>query len=237
MVRSTIDALGLRCLMTTLVFHAGLAGLDLASCSSRLHWRSSASASSASVAVVSAPDNDVELLERVAGGDARAYRELVDRHVRGVHAFVYRLLGSRAEAEEVCQESFLRLWKHADTFVARAKPSTWLYRVAHNLAVDRLRRRREASHPTGIEDVPTSERPSLHLYDKQVALAVEAALATLPERQRAAISLVHYQGMSNAEAAEVLGVKVRALESLLARGRQQLRERLREFRSQEGNDV
>jgi RNA polymerase sigma-70 factor (ECF subfamily) len=85
--------------------------------------------------------------------------------------------------------------------------------------------------------VPTTERPSLHLHDKQVAQAVEAALAQLPERQRAAISLVHYQGLSNAEAADVLGVKVRALESLLARGRQQLRERLRDFRSQEGNDV
>jgi RNA polymerase sigma-70 factor (ECF subfamily) len=105
------------------------------------------------------------------------------------------------------------------------------------LAIDRLRRRREGSHPGGIEEVPNSDRPSLHLHDKQVALAVEAALGALPERQRAAISLVHYQGMSNAEAAEVLGVKVRALESLLARGRQQLRERLRDFRSHEGDDV
>jgi RNA polymerase sigma-70 factor (ECF subfamily) len=186
---------------------------------------------------VTAPDSDAELLERVASGDPRAYRELVERHVRGVHAFVYRMLRSRAEAEEVCQESFLRLWQQADTFVAHAKPSTWLYRVAHNLAVDRLRRRREGSHPSSIEDVPTSERSSMLVYDKQVAEAVEAALAALPERQRAALSLVHYQGMSNAEAAEVLGVKVRALESLLARGRQQLRELLRDFDSREGNDI
>jgi RNA polymerase sigma-70 factor (ECF subfamily) len=121
--------------------------------------------------------------------------------------------------------------------VAHAKPSTWLYRVAHNLAVDRLRRRREGSHPSSIEDVPTSERSSMLVYDKQVAEAVEVALAALPERQRAALSLVHYQGMSNAEAAEVLGVKVRALESLLARGRQQLRELLRDFDSREGNDI
>ncbi len=185
---------------------------------------------------VSAPQNDAELLERVASGDPRAYRDIVERHVRGVHAFVYRMLGNRAEAEEVCQESFLRLWQQADTFVARAKPSTWLYRVAHNLAIDRLRRRRETSHPAGIEEVPNSERPSLHLYDKQVAEAVERALAELPERQRAAISLVHYQGLSNAEAADVIGVKVRALESLLARGRQQLRERLADFRTREGND-
>jgi RNA polymerase sigma-70 factor (ECF subfamily) len=223
--------------MTTSVSHLPLAGLDLSPWLGSTHWRSHAPVRSVSVASVSSLPDDAELLVRVASGDPKAYRELVDRHVRGVHAFVYRMLGSRAEAEEVCQESFLRLWKQADTFVARAKPSTWLYRVAHNLAIDRLRRRREGSHPAGIEEVPTSERPSLHLHDKQVALAVEAALGALPERQRAAISLVHYQGLSNAEAAEVLGVKVRALEALLARGRQQLRERLRGFRSGEGDDV
>jgi RNA polymerase sigma-70 factor (ECF subfamily) len=194
-------------------------------------------ASPITVAPVTAPQDDAELLERVAGGDPRAYRDIVERHMRGVHAFVYRMLGSRAEAEEVCQESFLRLWQQADTFVARAKPSTWLYRVAHNLAIDRLRRRRETSHSAGIEEVPNSERPSLHVYDKQVAEAVERALSELPERQRAAISLVFYQGLSNAEAADVIGVKVRALESLLARGRQQLRERLQDYRTREGNDV
>jgi RNA polymerase sigma-70 factor (ECF subfamily) len=75
------------------------------------------------------------------------------------------------------------------------------------------------------------------VYQKQVAQAVERALAALPERQRAAISLVHYQGLSNAEAAEVLGVKVRALESLLARGRQQLRDKLADFRAREGSDT
>jgi RNA polymerase sigma-70 factor (ECF subfamily) len=223
--------------MNTLTLDPALAGFDPSPWLGTSHWQSHAPVRSTSVSAVSAPHDDAELLERVTNGDPRAYRELVERHARGVHAFVYRMLGSRAEAEEVCQESFLRLWKQADRFVARAKPSTWLYRVAHNLAIDRLRRRRETSHPSSIEDVPTSERPSLHLHDKQVAQAVEAALAQLPERQRAAISLVHYQGMSNVEAADVLGVKVRALESLLARGRQQLRERLRDFRSPEGNDV
>jgi RNA polymerase sigma-70 factor (ECF subfamily) len=178
------------------------------------------------------PATDLDLMERVAGGDPRAYRELVERHLRGVHVFVYRMLGSRAEAEEVCQETFLRVWKQAGTYVARAKPSTWLYRIAHNLAVDRIRRRREGAHPLGLEEVPTSERPSLHLHDKQVAEAVQRALDELPERQRAALSLVHYQGMSNAEAAEVLGVKLRALESLLARGRRQLREQLAAFHSE-----
>jgi RNA polymerase sigma-70 factor (ECF subfamily) len=176
--------------------------------------------------------NDAELMERIAGGDPGAYRELVERHLRGVHAFVYRMLGNRAEAEEVCQESFLRLWKQASTYVPRAKPTTWLYRIAHNLAIDQLRRRRR-DVGEGIDELPASGRPSLHLHDKQVAEAVQRALDELPERQRAAIGLVHYQGMSNAEAAEVLGVKLRALESLLARGRRLLRERLSEFQAAE----
>ena len=170
--------------------------------------------------------DDASLMAAASHGDVGAYRELVNRHARGVHAFVHRMLGSRAEAEEVCQESFLRLWTSGKTYGARAKPSTWLYRVAHNLAVDRLRKRRETSDSEQVDEAPASGRPSLHLYEKQLALAVQRALDELPERQRAAISLVHYQGMSSAEAAEVLGVGLRALESLLARARRQLRERL-----------
>lgn len=180
--------------------------------------------------------DDAALMERIAGGDPGAYRELVQRHLRGVHVFVYRMLGNRAEAEEVCQETFLRLWKQASTYVPRAKPSTWLYRIAHNLAIDQLRRRRR-DVGEGIDELPASGRPSLHLHDKQVAEAVQRALEALPERQRAAISLVFYQGLSNAEAAEVLGVNVRALESLLARGRGQLRERLKDLRSSEGTEI
>ena len=176
-----------------------------------------------------AATEEVRWLELVAQGDEQAYRQLMNRHLRGVHAFAYRMLGSRAEAEEVSQECFLRLWKHAGRYVARAKPSTWLYRIAHNLAIDRLRRRREGSLPEGLEEVAASERQSALVHDRQVSRKVERALQDLPERQRAAIGLVHYQGLSNAEAAEVLGIGVRALESLLARARRQLREQLAEL--------
>jgi RNA polymerase sigma-70 factor (ECF subfamily) len=175
---------------------------------------------------VDATTDEVELIELVAGGDVRAYRQLVDRHLRGIHAFAYRMLGSRAEAEEVCQETFLRLWEHAGRYVPSAKPSTWIYRIAHNLSIDRLRRRRETSSGVAPDELPASERPSGLFLERQVADAVQRALSELPERQRAAMGLVHYQGLSNAEAAEVLGVGVRALESLLARARRQLKESL-----------
>lgn len=170
--------------------------------------------------------DEVQLIERVAGGDVRAYRQLVDRHLRGIHAFAFRMLGSRAEAEEICQDTFLRLWEHAGRYVPSAKPSTWIYRIAHNLCIDRLRRRREKASGVAPDELPASERPSGLFLERQVADAVQRALAELPERQRAAMGLVHYQGLSNAEAAEVLGVGVRALESLLARARRQLKESL-----------
>jgi RNA polymerase sigma-70 factor (ECF subfamily) len=177
---------------------------------------------------VSSTTDEVGLIELVATGDVRAYRQIVDRHLRGIHAFAYRMLGSRAEAEEVSQETFLRLWEHAGRYVPHAKPSTWIYRIAHNLSIDRLRRRREGSSGVAPDDLPGSERPSGVFHERQLAEAVQQALAALPERQRAAIGLVHYQGLSNAEAAEVLGVGVRALESLLARARRQLRDTLAE---------
>jgi RNA polymerase sigma-70 factor (ECF subfamily) len=177
---------------------------------------------------VSLTSDEVGLIELVATGDVRAYRQLVDRHLRGIHAFAYRMLGSRAEAEEVAQETFLRLWQHAGRYVPQAKPSTWIYRIAHNLSIDRLRRRREGASNVAPDDLPGSERPSGVFHERQLAQAVELALAALPERQRAAIGLVHYQGLSNAEAAEVMGVGVRALESLLARARRQLRDELAE---------
>lgn len=176
------------------------------------------------------------LVARVAEGDVRAYRQLVDRHLTGINAFLVRLLGNRAEAEEVAQETFLRLWSKAGSFVPRAKPSTWLYRVAHNLAIDRLRRRREAPSDALADEMPASGRPSLHLEQKQLAVAVQAALADLPERQRAAIELVHYQGMTTAEAAEVMDVGEHALESLLARARRKLRETLAHVEREPGEE-
>jgi RNA polymerase sigma-70 factor, ECF subfamily len=176
------------------------------------------------------------LVARVADGDVQAYRQLVDRHLSGINAFLVRLMGSRAEAEEVAQETFLRLWSKAGSFVPRAKPSTWLYRVAHNLAVDRLRRRHETRAETSPDEMPASGRPSQHLEQKQLAESVQAALAALPERQRAAIELVHYQGMSSAEAAEVMDVGERALESLLARARRTLRESLAQVQREQGEE-
>lgn len=169
---------------------------------------------------------ELELMQKTARGDAAAFRALTDLHLGKIMSFAYRILHDRSEAEDVAQETFLRLWREAARYEPRARVSTWLHRIAHNLCIDRMRRTRE--RPTeDADEERTSQEPGGLLDRKELATAVEQALAALPERQRTAITLVHYQGLSNIEAAEVLEVRVDALESLLARGRRTLRENLK----------
>jgi RNA polymerase sigma-70 factor (ECF subfamily) len=189
------------------------------------------------------PDDDLACLQRVGRGDAHAYRMLVDRYLTAIARFAARILNDTGEAEEVAQETFLRLWTEAASFEPRAQPKTWLYRIARNQCIDRLRKRRTRGTALpldeGAPDAGSNEdRPSLLFARKQTALRVEQALEGLPERQRAAITLVHYEGLSGAEASEILEISLEALESLLTRGRRGLREQLMElqsFRAGEGS--
>ena len=178
---------------------------------------------------VTEPDSDLVCLQRVGRGDQRAFRELVDRYLQAITRFALRTLHDHAEAEEVAQETFLRLWTEAADFEPRAQLKTWLYRVARNQCIDRIRKRRSHGKEVELdESAEGGDRPSALLLRKQTAAQVEEALAALPERQREAIALVHYEGLSGAEACEVLSISAEALESLLARGRRALRERLRD---------
>jgi RNA polymerase sigma-70 factor (ECF subfamily) len=179
-----------------------------------------------------APD-DIERMKRIGGGDQRAYRSMVDLYLISITRFAERMLGNRGEAEEVAQETFLTLWTQAARWKPTAKPKTWLYRIARNQCIDRLRKR----HPDAADELEQQtregDRPSSELARKETALQIERALAALPERQRVAITLVHYEGLDGAEASEVLEISLNALESLLARGRRSLRERLRDLQTGE----
>ena len=172
--------------------------------------------------------DEIELVRLAGSGDARAFRSLSDHFLPKILAYAQRLLGNAAEAEDVAQETFLRLWQNAAQWTPEARLATWLFRVAHNLAVDRVRRRREVGDAE-LERAAGEDRPSGLLERKEVAGTVERALLGLPERQRAAIALCHYEGLGNPEIAAVLEVSVEAVESLLARGRKALRERLLEL--------
>jgi RNA polymerase sigma-70 factor (ECF subfamily) len=178
-------------------------------------------------------DSDDELVRQVAGGDQDACRALVERHLGRVVAFAARTLGDAAEAEDVAQDTFLRLWSHAAKWQpGTARLSTWLHRVALNLCLDRLRRRPHLPLDDAPEPVDPRPEMSTALHRREVAARVNSELMRLTDAQRAALTLCHYQGIRNYEAADMMGITVEALESLLARARRTLRERLRPLAGQ-----
>ena len=173
-------------------------------------------------------EDDHALMGRVAEGDAAAFRTLAERHAGSLSAHATRMLQSRSEAEEVVQEAYIRLWKQAPRYRPEAKLRTWLYGVLHNLCIDRLRARRPHD-ADAVERLAGEDRPSGDMRERERSLQVQREVARLPERQRAALSLVHFEELSNIDAAALLGVSIDALESLLARARRTLRERLAEL--------
>ncbi len=176
--------------------------------------------------------DDAALMLRIGRGDAAAYRSVADQHLEAIMKYAQRLLRSPSEAEDVAQETFLRLWTDAASWTPEARVSAWLHRIAHNLCMDRLRKMREPL-TDAVEQAPSADRPGQLFARKQLAEQVDQVLHALPERQRAAITLVHYQGMTNPEAALVLGVGVEAVESLLSRARRTLRRELAGIETQE----
>jgi RNA polymerase sigma-70 factor, ECF subfamily len=179
--------------------------------------------------------SDEALLARYAAGDQLAARVLSHRHLPRVLSLARRMLVDAAEAEDVAQETMLRLWTMApDWESGRGSLGTWLYRVAGNLCIDRLRRRRGM---TG-EAVPDVADPApgvlAALERHERARALRAAVLELPARQRLAIVLRHFEGRSNPEIAAVLGTSVAAVESLLGRARRELAARLAPRRSELG---
>lgn len=170
-------------------------------------------------------DPDAELVRSAGAGDARAAEALVRRHLPRMVGLARRMLSDAGDAEDVAQEVFLRVWREAPRWKpGAAKFETWMHRVALNLCYDRLRRRREKpDSEAGLYVADGRPLASEEWLARQRAAKVHAALAELPERQRAAIALVHFDEMSNIAAAEILEISVEALESLLARGRRGLK--------------
>ena len=168
---------------------------------------------------------------RVARGDRDAFGMLVREHQVPLQAFAQRMLGDAAQAEDVVQETLLRLWSRAGSYrPEKARLTTWLHNIANNLCIDRFRAAARTSFMEAPEDVQDdgSGDPEAGEAARQQGSRIRRALAALPERQRSALLLCHYQGLSNRDAALVLGVSVDALESLLARGRRALRQQLDE---------
>jgi RNA polymerase sigma-70 factor (ECF subfamily) len=164
------------------------------------------------------------VIKRMQAGDSQAFRQILDHHFGSISAYVQRMIQHSAEAEDIVQETFVRLWTSRDRFDAnRVKLSTWLHRIAHNLCIDSYRRNQ---HRIEVSEDTFQEGPQLEYEKAMESRQVRSALMELAERQRNAIVLCHYQGLPNKQAAEILGVSVDALESLLRRGRSKLKDRL-----------
>lgn len=171
--------------------------------------------------------SDEALMVLYANGDRHAALALTQRITPRVLGYASRMLsGDRAEAEDVAQETMLRLWRIApDWRQGETKVTTWAYRVATNLCLDRQRSRRRKGL-TALDDAPEvadgGTSAVAQLVDADRMLALEAALAELPERQRQAVVLRHLEGLSNPEIAAVMDLGVEAVESLTARGKRAL---------------
>ncbi len=170
---------------------------------------------------------DEELMMAVVAGDQSAYQSLVKKHLLAVSHYIFRILGNHKDTEDIAQETFLRLWTRAEKWQSnKASLSTWLHRIAHNLCIDYLRKDKSAvvGELTELEDSHLRMEQQLEIDDRLARL--KNAMLELPERQRNAIVLCHYQGFSNRDAANIMSISIEALESLMARGRRVLRAQL-----------
>jgi RNA polymerase sigma-70 factor (ECF subfamily) len=165
------------------------------------------------------------LMLRVAGRDQAAFTQLAARHASTAIGLAQRIVRNMADAEEVVQESLTRLWIFADRWDPdTARFTSWFYRIVTNQAISRLRRKTMDTIDAIEEPADIAPNPHDRLAGREIGVAIEAAVARLPPRQRAAIALCYDEDMSCAEAATAMGVSVGTMESLLFRARRSLRE-------------
>lgn len=188
------------------------------------------------------PKSDAAIMLRVAAGDEASFTYLVEKYHRPMMNFLYRMVHSQAGAEELAQEVFLRVYRSRESYRAEAKFTTWLYRIATNLAVNHARDTKyERSAQNVYLDVPDEEtgttpeladdEPNVEqkLLRKERMGAIRKHVMALPERQRTAVLMHKYQGLDYRQIGEVLKLSESATKSLLFRAYQTLREKLKEF--------
>jgi RNA polymerase sigma-70 factor, ECF subfamily len=169
-------------------------------------------------------ESDESLMGLVAQGDQRAFRILMGRHMTLAIRVAQRVVGNAAEADDIGQDAFLRVWSRAASFDPRvARFTTWLYRVVLNLALDRIRKPSHASIDQAAEVRSDDPEPVTLMIADEERRMIAAAMATLPERQRAAIVLFHMEGLGGRDAAKSMNVSEKAFESLLVRARSALK--------------
>jgi len=172
--------------------------------------------------------HDEGLMALVCSGDHRAFATLVERHTQMFFAAAYRVCGNAIEAEDIVQDAFLKLWAKPQAFNPdkKVKFTTWFYRVVTNVGIDAARKKKPQSSPDVIDFMADkADLADEVMAQSQEQAALEEAIQDLPERQKLALNLCVYEGLSNKEAADVLGVGVKALESLLMRAKRSLKDK------------
>jgi RNA polymerase sigma-70 factor (ECF subfamily) len=172
---------------------------------------------------------DKKTMAAVADGDETAFAALFGDNRKPVLKLAYGILGDASKAEDIAQEAFVRLWKQAESWESRATVITWLFTVVKHLCLDEQRRLGSQSRAFSkmlYEDTEASQSTDDAYCEKEKASVINEALLELPQRQRQAVQLVYFSECANTEAAEAMKVSVGALESLLSRGRAQLKDRL-----------
>jgi RNA polymerase sigma-70 factor, ECF subfamily len=187
-------------------------------------------------------DPDADLMLRVKQGDTAAFTQLVEKYKQPVMNVIYRTLRDATEAEDLAQNVFVQVYKSADRYRVSAKFSTWLFTIARNLCLNEIRRR--SRHPADSLDAPHPEhddQPLQQFEDKktfappekllhgELEQKIEQALTDLPENQRTAILLCRQEELSYEEIAQVLGCSLSATKSLIHRGRETLKEKLKPY--------
>lgn len=178
-----------------------------------------------------AETDDARLMACIAKGDEKAYATLVQKHLGRTVRMAIRIVGNQADAEDVAQDAFIRVWKHAENWnpdeKGGAKFTTWFYRVVTNLCIDYTRKKKGIALDN-IAEQQTEDDDGLQNLEKQDAYSIlKDHVDALPERQRIALTLCFYEEMSNKDAAQVMEISVKALESLLVRARRTLKEKMK----------
>ena len=187
-------------------------------------------------------DPDAVLMLRVKRGDRTAFAELVEKYKQPLFNFVFRTLRDETETEDVAQNTFLQVWKSRARYERTAKFTTWIFTIARNLCLNEIRRRSrhpaeslEETHPEH-DDQPSRQYedkkiflPTQNVLHSELAKKIEEALAELPENQRTAILLCRQDEVSYEEIAEILGCSLSATKSVIHRGRETLKEKLKPY--------
>jgi RNA polymerase sigma-70 factor (ECF subfamily) len=174
-------------------------------------------------------DPDADLIQRTARSDEQAFEELVAKYERAVFNTIYRYIGTYDDVEDIAQEVFLRVWRHAGKFKGRSKFSTWLYRITVNRCLSYRSKHRQA--PVSLDGmvekgtVPDSLQTHTDTAQRERVQTIHKTVDELPERQRIALVLSQYEGLSYKEIAATMKVSVGSVESLLFRARTALRKK------------